>query len=102
MEQKQTLNLFLTVLNERVLANSEKYLQIVNEVNDDNIRASNEGKKDNMKPMYLFIKKDIDWTKFKQFDWRKIYYFDTEEEFDKNWDDMTKDMDLWRQIQKQK
>lgn len=86
MGQKNIPQGFLCVINENFLRKSEEYLQMCNQA----IKAN--------RPMYVLIKEGTNWDEFKQFPWRMIMFFDTENEFDENIKKVRLDLKLFNQI----
>ncbi len=93
MEQRiEDKPFFLAVLTDKVIAKSETYMKICNAVAESNEQATLKSNSKKIKPMYVFVHRDVDWSDFTLFPWRKIFYFETEEEFDNAWEEMREDI----------
>lgn len=51
------------------------------------------------KPMYAIVKNGVDWDEFKRFVWRKTYFFDTDQEYNKVWDELRADFEFYMMVQ---
>lgn len=87
MGQVETCNFFVAVITDKFLAQSENYLRYCSEAETMN------------KPMYVIVRNGINWDEFKRFTWRQIYFFDTEEEYNRAWDNLRKDIDFYKKVQ---
>ena len=98
MELKIDRPIFIAVITNKFLANSIRFLKICESVEESNIQATLNDKTNDIKPMYAIIKQGVDWHDFEKFSWRKIWFFDTEQEFDRVWDEMQGDVRFWNMI----
>jgi len=96
MTQKFEETFFVAVITDKVMENLPKYYKIISDVDAANLTATFNNDKHAMKAMYVIVKEGVDWGPLQRFDWRKQYFFQTEKEFDKAWDDMYQDMSRWR------
>jgi hypothetical protein len=96
MKQKIEETFFVAVITQKVMDNLPQYYKMISDVDNSNLRATFNNNKDALKPMYVIVKEGVDWSQLQRFGWRKRYFFSTEEEFDKVWDEMYKDMNQWR------
>lgn len=100
MEQKlKYKRFFLAVITDKFLAKSETYLKICSDVAEQTERATMENRTEDLKPMFVAVKDGVDWGEFQQFPWRNIYSFDTEEDFDRIWEEMRGDIKCLNLIQ---
>jgi len=95
MELRIDRPIFIAVITNKFLANSIKFYKICKTIEEANDKATLEDKTKEIKPMYAIVKKGLDWHTFEKFSWRRIWYFDTEKEFDKGWDEMQEDVKYW-------
>lgn len=91
MSQKvETKHFFIAVITDKFLSHSATYLKICQQVSDEKY-----------KPMYVIVKEGVNWDEFKHFPWRdpSPLFFDTEEEFDRAFELIKKDVDFYKKIQ---
>jgi len=96
MNQKVEETFFVAVITDKVMENLQKYYKIISDIDAANQEATFNNDKNAMRPMYIIIKEGVDWGPLQRFSWRKKYFFQTEAEFDRVWDEMYKDMSQWR------
>ena len=89
---------FVAVITDLFLQKSEKYLQIVKSVDQANIISTEENKINEVKPMYVIVKRGVKWADFHDFPWRQIHFYSTDDEFDKAFDKIKEDVKLWKLI----
>ncbi len=101
MMEQQTVKgqFFVAVITDEFLAKSEKYLLIIQGVNEANEKATLEDRAKDLKPMYVIVKRGIKWGAFQNFPWRHIHFYSTDEEFDKAFDKIKEDVKNWKKIQ---
>lgn len=100
MEQKLDKVFFVAIITDKFLVNSTRFLKICEEVEASNEEATINNETEKLKPMYAIIRDDVDWREFQRFSWRQKWFFNNEEGFDKAWDEMNKDVDLWKKMEK--
>jgi len=100
MEQKVDKVFFVAIITDKFLANSVTFIKICADVEQANEEATINNQFEKLKPMYAIIRDDVDWSEFQRFSWRKKWFFSDEQGFDKAWDEMNKDVDLWKQMEK--
>ena len=91
MNQKaETKHFFIAVITDEFLSHSATYLKICQQV-----------AKEKFKPMYVIVKEGVNWDEFKQFPWRKPspLFFTTEEEFDRAFELIKRDVLFYKKIQ---
>ena len=96
MELKIDKPIFVAVITNKFLANSVRFLDIVRTVEEKNEIATMNDKTRDIRPMYAIVKEGVDWRLFRDFSWRKVFYFNNEIEFDKAWDKMQEDVKWWK------
>lgn len=84
-QKVESKSLFVVVVtdNPGFIQNKERYLKMCKEVEDQHF-----------KPMYLLVKKNVNWDDFSHFPWRPCtpLFFETDEEFDKAFEIIKKDV----------
>ena len=72
------------------ISHQEKYVQLLRIAEKEN------------QPMYVIIKEGVDWSKYQQFPWRKIYYYEYTWELTWALGDILEDYKMFKAIKKVK
>lgn len=87
--------------SEEAISKSSHLIAIINEdflKKEKNLEACNYAEAKNILK-YAVVKKGIDWSRFENYTWRKIYFFTSRDEFKEIYRDITRDAKYYNALQ---